>query len=42
MDMPELECVLSNLIYKGWVKGYVSSTKKVLVLSKQNPFPKLN
>mmetsp|Transcript_12891 Transcript_12891/g.16830 ORF Transcript_12891/g.16830 Transcript_12891/m.16830 type:complete len:420 (+) Transcript_12891:39-1298(+) len=39
MDMEEIECILANLIYKGYIKGYISHNLKVLVLSKKNPFP---
>lgn len=35
----ETECLLSNLIYKGFVKGYLSHSNGVLVLSKKDPFP---
>lgn len=39
IDLDEVECILANLIYRGYVKGYISHTNRVLVLSKQNPFP---
>uniref|UniRef100_A0AAV1VKY1 PCI domain-containing protein n=1 Tax=Peronospora matthiolae TaxID=2874970 RepID=A0AAV1VKY1_9STRA len=39
MDMDEIECVLTNLIFKGYIKGYMSHTKKILVVSKTQPFP---
>lgn len=39
-DMDELECILSNLIWKGAVKGYIAHGK-ALVLSKDDPFPRL-
>jgi hypothetical protein len=35
----EVECWLANLISEGYVKGYISHEKGVLVLSKKNPFP---
>jgi hypothetical protein len=38
LDEDQLECVLSNLIYAGAVKGYVAKGK-ALVLSKADPFP---
>ena len=41
LGMEEVECLVANLIYRGYVKGYISHTKKVLVLSKANPFPPL-
>ena len=39
MDTDEIECVLTNLIFKGYIKGYMSHTKKILVVSKTQPFP---
>jgi len=36
----ETECILANLIYNGYIKGYLSHTNGVLVLSKKDPFPK--
>ena len=39
MKIEDVECVLSNLIYDGMVKGYISHAKSVLVLSKKDPFP---
>lgn len=38
-DMDEVECVLTNLIFKGYVKGYMSHSKKILVVSKAQAFP---
>lgn len=35
----EVECWLANLISEGYVKGYISHDKGILVLSKKNPFP---
>lgn len=42
MDLDEVECIMSILIYKNLVKGYFAHKSKVVVLSKQDPFPKLN
>lgn len=39
MDLDEVECILANLIYRGYVRGYLSHSKRVLVLSKRDPFP---
>ena len=39
MDLDEIECILANLIYRGVVRGYLSHSKRVLVLSKRDPFP---
>ena len=41
MDIDEIECMLANLIYKGYVKGYLSHQHSKLVLSKGKPFPPL-
>lgn len=38
----QVECIMSILIYKNLVKGYFAHKSKVVVLSKQDPFPKLN
>lgn len=42
MDLDEVECIMSILIYKNLVKGYFAHKSKVAVLSKQDAFPKLN
>ncbi|ETW05788.1 hypothetical protein H310_03472 [Aphanomyces invadans] len=39
LDMDALESLVANLIFKGYVKGYISHKLKILVLSKSNPFP---
>lgn len=40
-DVPldEVECILANLVFKGYVKGYISHKVGFLVLSKKTPFP---
>ena len=38
----QVECIMTILIYKNLVKGYFAHKSKVVVLSKQDPFPKLN
>lgn len=42
VDMDEVECLVANLIYDGKIKGYISHQHKKLVISKQNPFPRLS
>ncbi|XP_072973884.1 enhanced ethylene response protein 5 [Typha angustifolia] len=42
MDVDEVECIMAILIYKNLIKGYFAHKSKVVVLSKQDPFPKLN
>mmetsp|Transcript_13805 Transcript_13805/g.24755 ORF Transcript_13805/g.24755 Transcript_13805/m.24755 type:complete len:240 (+) Transcript_13805:1-720(+) len=39
IDLDEIECILANLIFRGYVRGYLSHAKRVLVLSKRDPFP---
>ena len=39
IDLDEIECILSNLIFKGYIRGYLSHVKRTLVLSKRDPFP---
>lgn len=41
MDLEEIECLVANLIYQGYIKGYLSHQKRTLVVSKQDPFPHL-
>lgn len=41
MDPDSLECLVANMIFKGYVNGKVSQKINVLVLSKSNPFPSL-
>ncbi|KAF9939442.1 COP9 signalosome (CSN) subunit [Mortierella alpina] len=42
IDDDEVECMLANMIYKGYIRGYLSHEKKVLVLSAKDPFPSLD
>ena len=42
VDGDEVEAIVANLIYRGYAKGYIAHKKHVLVLSKLDPFPKLN
>lgn len=37
----EVECAVANLIYRRYIKGYISHAHRVLVLSKTDPFPPL-
>ena len=39
IDLDEVECILANLIFKNYVRGYISHAKRTLVLSKREPFP---
>jgi len=38
-DDDEAVCILSNLIYIGAVRGYMSDEHNKIVFSKENPFP---
>lgn len=38
-DVDETACLLSNLIYQGAVKGYLSHEHRKLVFAKDSPFP---
>lgn len=37
----EVEWFVANLIYKGYIKGYIAHERGILVLSANTPFPKL-
>ena len=39
MDIDEVHCIIANLIYEGYIKGYISLQHQKLIISKQNPFP---
>ena len=39
VDLNEIECILSNLIFQNRVKGYISHQKRFLIVSKTEPFP---
>ncbi|KAI9016724.1 hypothetical protein DFJ74DRAFT_708784 [Hyaloraphidium curvatum] len=41
-DANDVECVLANMIDKGYMKGYLSHEKQTAVLAKQEPFPPLD
>ncbi|XP_031568913.1 PCI domain-containing protein 2-like [Actinia tenebrosa] len=41
MDVVEVQCIIANLIYMGYIKGYISHQHQKLVVSKQNAFPVL-
>lgn len=38
-SLDQIECLLANLIFQGKVKGYMSHQKRMLILSKVDPFP---
>ncbi|KAF0731173.1 hypothetical protein Ae201684P_011673 [Aphanomyces euteiches] len=39
IDMDALECIVANLIFKRYIKGFISRKHGLLVLSKSNAFP---
>ncbi|GAA5923564.1 uncharacterized protein JCM15063_003688 [Sporobolomyces koalae] len=39
-DSEEMECLLANYINKGLIKGYISHSHQLVVLSREKPFPK--
>ncbi|EIN10989.1 hypothetical protein PUNSTDRAFT_112772 [Punctularia strigosozonata HHB-11173 SS5] len=43
LDVPveEAECYVANMIYKGFMRGYVSHEKQMVVLAATNAFPRL-
>ncbi|KAI0080873.1 hypothetical protein K474DRAFT_1682360 [Panus rudis PR-1116 ss-1] len=43
MDVPseEAECLVANMVYKGYMRGYISHEKQTVVLSNTNAFPRL-
>jgi hypothetical protein len=40
-DLDEAECITANMIFRGYVRGYISHEKRMLVLAAKNTFPKL-
>ncbi|TFK55408.1 hypothetical protein OE88DRAFT_1672014, partial [Heliocybe sulcata] len=43
IDVPqeEAECLVANMIYKGFMRGYISHEKQMVVLASANTFPRL-
>mmetsp|Transcript_16191 Transcript_16191/g.20761 ORF Transcript_16191/g.20761 Transcript_16191/m.20761 type:complete len:440 (+) Transcript_16191:82-1401(+) len=41
-DLEQIKCILANLIFKGYIKGYISHQKNFLVVSANQPFPSMN
>ncbi|KAF8484665.1 hypothetical protein DFH94DRAFT_242785 [Russula ochroleuca] len=38
----EAECLVANMIYKGYMRGYISHEKQMVVLANTNAFPQLS
>ena len=41
LDREETECIVANMIYRGWIKGYISRERGMVVLSAKEGFPKI-
>jgi hypothetical protein len=41
IDTDETQCIVAHLIDKSFIRGYISHQHQKLVVSKQNPFPKV-
>jgi len=37
----ETECLVANMIYKGFVRGYISHEKQMVVLAQTSAFPRV-
>ncbi|KAF9006743.1 hypothetical protein BDQ17DRAFT_1389503 [Cyathus striatus] len=37
----EAECLVANMIYKGFMRGYISHERQIVVLAQTNAFPRL-
>lgn len=42
LDREETECFVANMIYRGWIKGYISRERGMVVLSAKEGFPKIS
>ncbi|KAF9124100.1 hypothetical protein BGW39_008443 [Mortierella sp. 14UC] len=38
-DIWDVECIVASLLDQGYIKGYIHSETKILVVGKTNPFP---
>ncbi|KAF8530902.1 hypothetical protein JB92DRAFT_2854242 [Gautieria morchelliformis] len=41
VSVEEAECLVANMIYKGYMRGYISHEKQMVVLANKNAFPRL-
>ncbi|KAJ7937068.1 hypothetical protein B0H13DRAFT_2424303 [Mycena leptocephala] len=41
VDIEEAECLVANMVYKGFMRGYISHEKQMVVLASTNAFPRL-
>ncbi|KAG8689273.1 COP9 signalosome (CSN) subunit [Ceratobasidium sp. 395] len=42
MEVAEAECMVANMIHKGYIRGYISHEKQMVVLAKVAAFPTLS
>ncbi|KAJ7034140.1 hypothetical protein C8F04DRAFT_956763 [Mycena alexandri] len=41
VSIEEAECLVANMVYKGFMRGYISHEKQMVVLASANAFPRL-
>jgi COP9 signalosome complex subunit 12 len=41
VELDEAECLVANMIYRGYMRGYISHEKRMVVLANANTFPRL-
>ncbi|KAF8182118.1 hypothetical protein K438DRAFT_1975660 [Mycena galopus ATCC 62051] len=41
VELKETECLVANMIYKGFMRGYISHKKQMVVLAGTNALPRL-
>ncbi|KAM5534817.1 hypothetical protein V8D89_011533 [Ganoderma adspersum] len=41
MTAEEAECLVANMVYKGFMRGYISHEKQMVVIAKTDAFPRL-
>jgi hypothetical protein len=41
VPMEEAECLVAIMIYRGFMRGYISHEKQMVVLAQTNAFPRL-
>jgi hypothetical protein len=41
VELEEAECLVANMVYKGFMHGYISHEKQMVVLAATNAFPRL-
>jgi COP9 signalosome complex subunit 12 len=42
VEREETECFVANMIYRGWIRGYISRERGMVVLSAKESFPKVS